>query len=96
MYKEDKFEGGFGVLLLILECGSDHRGFVYHKFLDPTGPSSLAEKMLRAFSLFKDSSVGVWVPIRSGHQYLLSTSEQPFLQQGREAWFFFGLLKCEI
>ncbi|KAJ6959103.1 hypothetical protein NC653_037410 [Populus alba x Populus x berolinensis] len=34
MYKEDKFEGGFGVLLLILECGSDHRGFVYHKFLD--------------------------------------------------------------
>jgi len=23
MYKEDKFGGGFGVLLLILECGSE-------------------------------------------------------------------------
>jgi len=28
MYKEDKFGGGFSVLLLILECGSDHGGFV--------------------------------------------------------------------
>uniref|UniRef100_A0A2K1X245 Uncharacterized protein n=1 Tax=Populus trichocarpa TaxID=3694 RepID=A0A2K1X245_POPTR len=25
MYKEDKFGGGFGVLLLILECGSESR-----------------------------------------------------------------------
>jgi hypothetical protein len=25
MYKEDKFGGGFGVLLLILKCGSESR-----------------------------------------------------------------------
>lgn len=25
MYKEDKFGGGFGVLLLILDCGSESR-----------------------------------------------------------------------
>ncbi|KAK6914519.1 RWP-RK domain [Dillenia turbinata] len=45
---------------------------------------SLAEKMLTALSLFKESSGGgilaqVWVPVRHGHQYVLSTSEQPYL-----------------
>lgn len=45
---------------------------------------SLPERMLRALSLFKESSGGgilaqVWVPIRSGDQYILSTCEQPYL-----------------
>lgn len=45
---------------------------------------SLDEKMLRALSVFKESSgVGilaqVWVPIKHGDQYILSTSDQPFL-----------------
>ncbi|GAA0146775.1 hypothetical protein LIER_06648 [Lithospermum erythrorhizon] len=45
---------------------------------------ALAEKMLRALSMFKESSDGgilaqLWVPIKHGHQYLLSTCEQPYL-----------------
>lgn len=45
---------------------------------------SLDEKMLRAMFLFKEWSEGgmlaqVWVPIKNGDQYILSTSEQPFL-----------------
>ncbi|XVF84343.1 hypothetical protein PTKIN_Ptkin17bG0029200 [Pterospermum kingtungense] len=45
---------------------------------------SLDEKMLRALSLFKESSGGgilaqVWVPIKHGDQYLLTTSDQPYL-----------------
>ncbi|XP_024995704.1 protein NLP9-like isoform X1 [Cynara cardunculus var. scolymus] len=45
---------------------------------------SLAEKMLKALSLFKDSSgagilAQVWVPIKEGDKYILSTSEQPYL-----------------
>ncbi|KAL6976170.1 hypothetical protein U1Q18_024960 [Sarracenia purpurea var. burkii] len=45
---------------------------------------TLAEKMLRALSLFKESSGGgilaqVWVPIKQGDQYILSTCEQPYL-----------------
>jgi hypothetical protein len=49
----------------------------------PVGPS-LDERMLRALSLLKVSYGGgilaqVWVPIRSGDQYMLSTSEQPYL-----------------
>lgn len=45
---------------------------------------SLAERMLRALSLFKESSGGgilaqMWVPIRDGDHYILSTCEQPFL-----------------
>lgn len=44
----------------------------------------LTEKMLKALSLFKESSSGgilaqVWVPIKDGDHYRLSTSEQPFL-----------------
>jgi len=59
----------------------------------PTGPSSLAERMLGALSLFKDSSlwviyVQVWVPIRSGDQYVLSTSEQPFLVSPNASMFY--------
>ena len=42
------------------------------------------EKMLRALSLFKDSSGGgilaqVWVPMRLGNQHILSTCQQPYL-----------------
>ncbi|KAG2727716.1 hypothetical protein I3843_01G165600 [Carya illinoinensis] len=45
---------------------------------------SVDEKMLRALSLFKESSGGgilaqVWVPMRLGDHYVLSTSEQPYL-----------------
>lgn len=45
---------------------------------------SLPERMLRALSLFKESSGGgilaqVWVPIRSGDHHILSTCEQPYL-----------------
>lgn len=47
-------------------------------------PWSLDEKMLRALSLFKESSgVGilaqVWVPMRHGDQFVLSTREKPYL-----------------
>ncbi|XP_012478385.1 protein NLP8 [Gossypium raimondii] len=45
---------------------------------------SLDERMLRALSLFKESSGGgilaqVWVPIKHGDQYMLTTSNQPYL-----------------
>lgn len=45
---------------------------------------SLAEKMLRALNLFKEWSgrgilAQVWVPMKNGDQYILSTSEQPYL-----------------
>lgn len=45
---------------------------------------TLAEKMLRALSLVKESSGGgilaqFWVPIKHGDQYILSTCEQPYL-----------------
>ncbi|XAR71096.1 hypothetical protein NMG60_11028205 [Bertholletia excelsa] len=47
-------------------------------------PQTLEEKMLRALSLFKESSGGgilaqVWVPILHGDHYILSTCEQPYL-----------------
>lgn len=45
---------------------------------------SLDEKMLKVLSLFKESSGGgilaqVWVPIKHGDQFFLSTLEQPYL-----------------
>ncbi|GMY32603.1 protein NLP8-like [Fagus crenata] len=45
---------------------------------------SIDEKMLRALSLFKDSSGGgilaqVWVPMKLGNQHILSTCQQPYL-----------------
>lgn len=45
---------------------------------------TLAERMLRALSLFKESSGGgilaqVWMPVKHGNGFVLSTSEQPFL-----------------
>ncbi|KAI3756619.1 hypothetical protein L1987_56441 [Smallanthus sonchifolius] len=47
-------------------------------------PISIAEKMLKALSLVKDSSgagilAQVWVPIKEGDEYVLSTFEQPYL-----------------
>lgn len=50
----------------------------------PPPTRSLAEKMLKALSLFKDSSgagilAQVWVPIKEGDTYILSTCEQPYL-----------------
>ncbi|XP_072974073.1 protein NLP2 [Typha angustifolia] len=45
---------------------------------------SLAEKLLKALSLFKESSGGgilaqIWMPFKQGDEYILSTSEQPYL-----------------
>lgn len=45
---------------------------------------SLAEKMLRALSYFKETSgtgilAQVWMPVNNGNGYVLSTCEQPFL-----------------
>ncbi|MED6107872.1 hypothetical protein PIB30_118514 [Stylosanthes scabra] len=45
---------------------------------------SLDEKMLRALSFFKESAGGgilaqVWVPMKHGNEFILSTSEQPYL-----------------
>ncbi|CAJ1955506.1 unnamed protein product [Sphenostylis stenocarpa] len=45
---------------------------------------SLDDRMLRALSFFKESAGGgilaqVWVPIKDGNQFILSTSEQPYL-----------------
>lgn len=45
---------------------------------------TLSDKMLRALSLFKESSgkgilAQVWMPVRHGDKVLLSTCEQPFL-----------------
>ncbi|XP_057542834.1 protein NLP9-like [Amaranthus tricolor] len=49
----------------------------------PVG-NSVVERMVGALSVFKESSGGgilaqVWVPVRSGDHYILSTSEQPYL-----------------
>ncbi|EPS66211.1 hypothetical protein M569_08564, partial [Genlisea aurea] len=45
---------------------------------------SLAEKMLSALNLLKEDAGGgillqLWVPVKNGNQYVLSTSEQPYL-----------------
>lgn len=51
----------------------------------PRSPSqTLAEKLLRALSVFKESAGGgilaqVWIPVKNGDQYLLSTCDQPYL-----------------
>ncbi|XP_010930267.1 protein NLP2 [Elaeis guineensis] len=50
----------------------------------PIAGFSFPERMLKALSFFKDFSSGgilaqVWMPIKQGDQYILSTSEQPFL-----------------
>ncbi|KAL3354127.1 hypothetical protein AABB24_018663 [Solanum stoloniferum] len=44
----------------------------------------LAERMLRALAMFKESSAAgilaqVWIPMKNGDQYVLSTCEQPYL-----------------
>ncbi|XP_060216549.1 protein NLP9-like [Lycium barbarum] len=44
----------------------------------------LAERMLRALAMFKESSgagilAQVWLPMKNGDQYVLSTCEQPYL-----------------
>ncbi|GMJ01704.1 NIN-like protein 8 [Hibiscus trionum] len=52
-------------------------------FSRPIG-QSLDEKMLRALSLFRELTgegilAQVWVPIKHGDQYMLTTSDQPYL-----------------
>lgn len=65
----------------IQETGNGYgNGIIYRS---PVG-RPLAEKMLKALSLFKDSSgagilAQVWVPIKEGDEYILSTCEQPYL-----------------
>ncbi|XP_057958020.1 protein NLP9-like isoform X2 [Malania oleifera] len=68
-----------------------HGSFQQNSILDvgnclvprPLG-QTLAEKMLAALSLFKESSgtgilAQVWVPMKQGDHYILTTSEQPYL-----------------
>ncbi|KAJ6865943.1 protein NLP8-like [Populus alba x Populus x berolinensis] len=62
-----------------------------HIIARPLAPS-LDERMLRALSLLKVSSGGsflaqVWVPRRIGNQYMLSTTEQPYLLDEKLAGF---------
>ncbi|XP_004244743.2 protein NLP9-like [Solanum lycopersicum] len=77
---------------LVVETGmgknSSKQNYVTHiveKCVIPKSPcQSLAERMLKALELFKKSSgegilAQVWVPMKSGDQYILSTYEQPFL-----------------
>ncbi|XP_064951089.1 protein NLP2-like isoform X1 [Musa acuminata AAA Group] len=50
----------------------------------PTVGASLAEKLLKALSLFKESAGGgilaqAWLPLKQGNEYVLSTSYQPYL-----------------
>ncbi|KAH6816039.1 hypothetical protein C2S51_020859 [Perilla frutescens var. frutescens] len=58
------------------------------KSVIPRSPKpSLDEKMLKALRLCiewfgRGSLAQVWRPIRNGHEYVLSTSEQPFLHDG--------------
>ncbi|KAL3329896.1 hypothetical protein AABB24_033986 [Solanum stoloniferum] len=75
---------------LVDETGknSSKQNYVTHiveKCVIPKSPcQSFAERMLKALELFKKSSgegilAQVWVPMKSGDQYILSTYEQPFL-----------------
>ncbi|KAH6809226.1 hypothetical protein C2S51_027009 [Perilla frutescens var. frutescens] len=58
------------------------------KSVIPRSPKpSLDEKMLKALHLCiewfgRGSLAQVWRPIRNGHEYVLSTSEQPFIHDG--------------
>lgn len=58
---------------------------IVEKSVIPKSPcQSLAERMLKALELFKKSSgegilAQVWIPMKSGDQYILSTYEQPYL-----------------
>lgn len=52
--------------------------------LKSIGNFTFSDRMLKALSLLKDSSGGgilaqVWMPVKQGDNYILSTSEQPFL-----------------
>ncbi|CAA2988607.1 NLP9-like [Olea europaea subsp. europaea] len=57
---------------------------IVHSTISRLPSQSLAEKMLKALYLFKELSGGgilaqVWVPIKNGDVYTLSTCEQPYL-----------------
>lgn len=52
--------------------------------LKSIGNFTFSDRMLKALSLLKESSGGgtlaqVWIPVKQGDNYILSTSEQPFL-----------------
>uniref|UniRef100_A0A7N0TKC7 Uncharacterized protein n=1 Tax=Kalanchoe fedtschenkoi TaxID=63787 RepID=A0A7N0TKC7_KALFE len=61
-------------------CHSSNERYLIEK---PLG-QSLDEKMLRVLSLFKESSgagilAQVWVPVKHGDHFILTTSDQPYL-----------------
>lgn len=66
-------------------CRLQNATFDVGNSMIPRSPSrTLAEKLLRALSVFKESAGGgilaqVWVPVKNGDNYLLSTCEQPYL-----------------
>ncbi|KAJ0977086.1 hypothetical protein J5N97_012560 [Dioscorea zingiberensis] len=68
-----------------LESGGDTIPKISSDVIPRYRPSFyLAEKMLRALSFLKESSAGgilaqVWMPVKHGDDYVLSTSEQPYL-----------------
>ncbi|KAL8196110.1 hypothetical protein R6Q57_025110 [Mikania cordata] len=81
-----------GDFILPVNSADENGGSSQQKEIQETGngivqrslPTSLAEKMLKALSLFKDSAgtgilAQVWVPIKEGDKHVLSTCEQPYL-----------------
>lgn len=66
-------------------CRLQNANFDIGNSMMPRSPSqTLAEKLLRALSVFKESAEGgilaqVWVPVKNGDHYLLSTCDQPYL-----------------
>ncbi|XVF65674.1 hypothetical protein PTKIN_Ptkin09bG0268600 [Pterospermum kingtungense] len=64
--------------------GQSNSSDLANSFVSRPIGQSLDEKMLRALSLLKESSGGgilaqVWVPIKHGDQYMLTTCDQPYL-----------------
>ncbi|XP_057728300.1 protein NLP2-like [Arachis stenosperma] len=63
---------------------SQHLDAIGSYIMSKPASLSLDERMLKALSVFKESAGGgilaqVWVPIKDGDQFFLTTSEQPYL-----------------
>ncbi|PIN03501.1 hypothetical protein CDL12_23973 [Handroanthus impetiginosus] len=79
-------DGGFDLIEMRGKSSKQHdqAGDVVKGVIPRPLMQSLAEKMLRALDLFKEWSGGgilaqMWVPIKNGDQFVLSTFEQPYL-----------------
>ncbi|XP_011073897.1 protein NLP9 [Sesamum indicum] len=79
-------DDGFDLVEMRDKTSSQHNlvGEVGETVIPRPPVQSLAEKMLRALNLFKEWSGGgilaqVWVPMKNGDRYILSTCEQPYL-----------------